>query len=91
MAEAKKKFNPEYEPPEEDVDEWKSIVSKNIRDMREKAGLSQEAAARQLGVSWQTVSRWENNKRFPSPKDLHALSILYKCKPSDFYKGVEGM
>ncbi|MEM9194321.1 MAG: helix-turn-helix transcriptional regulator, partial [Myxococcota bacterium] len=34
-----------------------------LRAARERAGLSQEAAARKIGVSLQTISRYERGKR----------------------------
>ncbi|MDP8240997.1 MAG: helix-turn-helix transcriptional regulator [Candidatus Hatepunaea meridiana] len=37
-----------------------------IRDIREQLGLSQEDLARQLGVSFATVNRWENGQAKPS-------------------------
>jgi len=37
-----------------------------IRDIREQLGLSQENFARELGVSFATVNRWENGQSKPS-------------------------
>lgn len=37
-----------------------------IRDIREQLGLSQEDLARELGVSFATVNRWENDQAKPS-------------------------
>ena len=37
-----------------------------IRDIREQLGLSQEDLARELGVSFATVNRWENGQAKPS-------------------------
>lgn len=44
-----------------------------IKEMRERAGMSQEVFARKLGVSFQTVNRWENKKRKPRGLSLRAL------------------
>ena len=37
-----------------------------IKDIRRQLALSQEDLARQLGVSFATVNRWENGKSRPS-------------------------
>ncbi|MDP8238067.1 MAG: helix-turn-helix transcriptional regulator [Candidatus Hatepunaea meridiana] len=37
-----------------------------IKDLREQLGLSQEYLARELGVSFATVNRWENGQAKPS-------------------------
>ncbi len=47
-----------------------------IKEAREVAGLSQEETARRLGVSVQTVSRWERGKPI-KPRDLAALKSLF--------------
>ena len=38
-----------------------------VRRMRETLGVSQEALARELGVSFPTLNRWENGVSHPSP------------------------
>lgn len=38
-----------------------------IRELRQRLNLSQERFAQQLGVSFQTVNRWESGKANPSP------------------------
>lgn len=38
----------------------------NIKQLRKKVNLTQEQLANKLGVSWTTISRWENNKTKPS-------------------------
>lgn len=45
----------------------------NIRELRIKKGLTQEQLAYHLGVSSQTVSRWENGTTYP---DIVMLPIL---------------
>ncbi len=36
-----------------------------IRSLRQSLGLTQEALARKLGVSWNTVARWESGLHAP--------------------------
>ena len=42
------------------------MTSDEIRQLRSVTGLSQEEFARELGISFATVNRWENNKAAPS-------------------------
>ena len=44
-----------------------------IRRLREKYGLTQEAFAGLLGVTWVTVSRWEREVSTPRGLSLKAL------------------
>jgi DNA-binding transcriptional regulator YiaG len=37
-----------------------------VKEVRRQLGLSQEELARELGVSFATVNRWENGKTTPS-------------------------
>ncbi|MFC1817486.1 helix-turn-helix domain-containing protein [Thermodesulfobacteriota bacterium] len=36
-----------------------------VKSVRKQLGISQEELARELGVSFATVNRWENNKTKP--------------------------
>ncbi|MEM9398723.1 MAG: helix-turn-helix transcriptional regulator [Verrucomicrobiota bacterium] len=40
--------------------------SDTVKSVREKLGISQEDLARELGISFSTVNRWENGKTTPS-------------------------
>ena len=51
-----------------------SPISKNIKRLRGKRGLTQEQLAEQLCVTRQTVSSWENNRTQPDIDMLTALS-----------------
>jgi len=47
-----------------------------VKEIRKQLGLSQEALARELGVSFATVNRWENAQVKPSKlamAQLHAF------------------
>lgn len=44
---------------------------------RKKSGLSQEEAAEKIGVSRQTVSKWETNETLPDIRQAKKLSVLY--------------
>jgi DNA-binding transcriptional regulator YiaG len=45
--------------------EWQNS-SNRIKSIRQTLNISQEDLARQLGVSYATVNRWENNQSKPS-------------------------
>ncbi|SCI79011.1 HTH-type transcriptional regulator immR [uncultured Clostridium sp.] len=48
-----------------------------LLDLRKKAGLSQEDVADKLGVSRQTVSKWEMDQTIPELIKVKLLSQLY--------------
>lgn len=52
-------------------------MAQRLVDRRKAAGLSQEALAAQLGVSRQTVSKWERSESSPDTDNLIALAALY--------------
>ena len=45
---------------------------------RKKSGLSQEAVAEKLGVSRQTISKWELDETLPDIGQSKKLSVLYR-------------
>ncbi|MBD2095851.1 helix-turn-helix transcriptional regulator [Trichocoleus sp. FACHB-591] len=49
-----------------------------IRELRQQLKLSQEKFAAKLGVSFQTVNRWENNRTQPSPMALQLIEGMLK-------------
>ncbi len=42
------------------------MTPEDIKRLRQTAGLSQEEFARELGISFATVNRWENKRAAPS-------------------------
>ena len=51
----------------------KLTIGENIRNYRRKQDLTQEEFAERLGVSYQSVSRWENGATYPDIELLHAI------------------
>ena len=45
-------------------------ISRLVRELRERTGLTQEKFAARLGVTFPTINRWENGKAKPSPLGL---------------------
>ena len=54
----------------------KLTIGENIRKFRKKNDLTQEALAGLLGVSYQSVSRWENGTTYPDLELIPAISAL---------------
>ena len=48
-----------------------------LRDLRIKAGLSQEELARKLGLAKSTISMYENGQREPSLETLEAIADTF--------------
>ena len=53
-------------------------LAKNLKALRKEKGLTQEEAAVLLGVSPQSVSKWERGETLPDITLLPALANLYK-------------
>ena len=52
-------------------------LGENLAQARKKNGLSQEEVAEKLGVSRQTVSKWETGETLPDIQQAKRLSLLY--------------
>ena len=52
-------------------------LGNNLFQARKKAGLSQEAVAEKLGVSRQTISKWETDETVPDIYQAKRLAKLY--------------
>ncbi len=52
----------------------KLTIGENIRNFRKKNDLTQEALADRLGVTYQSISRWENGTTYPDLELLPAIS-----------------
>ena len=52
------------------------IMTKNIRNLRSKLGMTQEQFAAKIGVTFSTVNRWESGKSKPSPLAMRQIEEL---------------
>jgi len=52
----------------------KLTIGENIRNFRKKNDLTQEALADRLGITYQSISRWENGATYPDLELLPAIS-----------------
>lgn len=60
-----------------------------LTDLRRKRGLSQEQLGYELGVSRQTVSKWELGQSYPDFQRLVLLSDYYEMSLDELVKGVD--
>lgn len=61
--------------------------SKQLKAYRESSGLSQEALAKKIYVSRQTISKWENDRTYPDIHNLITLSALFNITLDELVKG----
>ena len=52
-------------------------LGSSLSAARKKSGLSQEAVAEKLGVSRQTISKWETDETLPDIRQSKRLALLY--------------
>lgn len=52
-------------------------LGKSLYDARKKSGFTQEYVAEKLGVSRQTISKWEQDETLPDLRQSKKLSALY--------------
>ena len=63
-------------------------IGKNIRELRKERNLTQEALAKLLFVSQDTISLWELNKSLPDIKSIIKLTQIFGVS-SDYILGIE--
>ena len=67
-----------------DIEVKEMSLGDKLYELRKKQGLTQEEAAEKLGVTRQTVSKWETDQSTPDFYDFtFHLLIHYLFKPSD--------
>lgn len=54
-----------------------------LLELRKKNGLSQEELAEKLGVSRQSVSKWESNQTYPETDKIIQIANLFDCSMDD--------
>lgn len=52
-------------------------LGNHLSDARKKKGMSQEEVAEKLGISRQTVSKWETDETLPDIRQSKRLAVLY--------------
>lgn len=61
----------------------------NIKKAREKAGLTQQDLANELGVGQSTVAMWETQNSLPRTDKLPMLAKILGCTIDELLKGDE--
>ena len=67
------------------------MISENIMRLRKKFGFSQEEVAEKIGVTRQTIAKWENGDSIPDVVHSNALAELFDITLDDLvnFKGNE--
>lgn len=55
----------------------------NLYELRKEAKMSQEKLAEEVGVSRQSVSKWENGESYPEMENILKLCKIFHCKIND--------
>lgn len=58
-------------------------IGENIRRLRRREGLSQAAFGAQLGVTKETVGRWESNRTFPRRGHIEGMVARFRVEADD--------
>ena len=59
------------------------MISENLSFLRKQANLSQEAVAEKVGVSRQTIAKWESGESAPDILNCDRLAELYEISLDD--------
>lgn len=62
-------------------------IGNKLLELRKKRGLSQEEAAEKLGVSRQTISKWETDQSTPDFDKLSLICKLYNITADELING----
>ena len=64
------------------------MLGEKLLDLRKSKGLSQEEVADKLGVTRQTVSKWETDQSTPDFDKIAPLCELYEISADELLTGV---
>ena len=67
----------------------KRTLGETLKAHRTRCQMTQEFEAESLGVSRQTVSKWENGSADPSTTNLLALAKLYWVAAEELLRGID--
>ena len=74
------------------MNEFYRQIGTKIRELRlkyPKGEMSQDAVAEKLGISSNTVSRWETGTYKPTPEDLDKLARLFEVSITVFFPDLQ--
>ena len=58
-------------------------LGENLQFIRKKENITQEQLAEQLGVSRQSISKWESDSSYPEMEKLLQLCKMFHCSLDD--------
>ena len=58
------------------------MLGQNIRNLRKERGITQADFAEKIGISLDTMSRWENERREPRYSDILKMTEILQVPPS---------
>lgn len=64
------------------------IFAERLKDLRKERNMTLEVLGKSIGVSTNTVSRWERLERLPNIENIVALAKLFKVS-ADYLCGLE--
>ena len=64
-------------------------LGKKIKQLRLNKGVTQEALANALGVTYQAVSRWENETTMPDISLLPQISVFFGVSIDELFEFTE--
>ena len=77
------------EPQRQESEILRRSLGEVLKDHRMRCSMTQEFVAEALGVSRQSVSKWENGTADPSTSNLLKLAKLYGNSPEDLIRAVQ--
>lgn len=60
----------------------------NLREIRQKKGISAKELAAKMAVNVNTISRWETGAREPDIPTLKRLAEIYECSIDELVNGL---
>ena len=64
----------------------KIIISKKIKEYRDRHDLTQKQFSDLIGISAQAVSKWEREECYPDITFLPRLAKLLECSVDEFFE-----
>ncbi|ECC3821353.1 helix-turn-helix domain-containing protein [Salmonella enterica] len=59
-----------------------TTLGQRIRERRKQLKMSQNALSKVAGVSYSSISLWENDNTAPRGENLHKLAMALQCSPT---------
>lgn len=56
-----------------------------IKELRRTKGISQDELAHVLGVTQQTVAKWESGRTYPRARQIPAIASALNCSINDLF------